>query len=111
MQAATPSPKPTGGPPADWHDGLYRRVSNALYALPGLFRTALNISGVRVTDLYTLNSALGASIEESVVENLNALRAIWDPDRTFQLYSFVRQPQVFPDVRLQTTAPGFKRKY
>jgi len=104
---ATPQgPTPSGGPPADWQNGLYQRVVNALYALPGLFKTSLNISGVRATDLFTLNSALGASIEESVVDNLNALRAIWDPDQTFQLYSFVRQPQVFPDVRLQTAAPN-----
>jgi hypothetical protein len=101
---AFPGPTPSGGPPADWQGGLYQRVMNALYALPGLFRTSLNIAGVRATDLYTLNTALGASIEESVVDNLNTLRAIWDPDQAFQLYSFVRQPQVFPDVRLQTAA-------
>src|SRR5271166_4097559 len=93
VPAAQPGPVPSGAPPAEWQGGLYQRVVNALYALPGLFKTALNISGVRATDLYTLNSALGASIEESVVDNLNALRAIWDPDGAFQLYAFVRQPQ------------------
>ena len=99
-------PQPTGGPPNNWpHRPLYDRVLAALHALPSFFTTSLNISGVRVTDLHTLNSALGASIEQSVVENLNALRAIWDPDKRYQLYSFVRQNQVFPDVRLQTTAP------
>lgn len=102
----TAGPTPSGGPPNDWQGGLYQRVVNALYVLPGLFRTTLNISGVRATDLYTLNSALGAAIEESVVDNLNVLRTVWDPDGTFQLYAFVRQPQVFPDVRLQTSAPG-----
>jgi hypothetical protein len=61
---------------------------------------------VRVTDLYTLNSALGASIEQSVVDNLNALRPIWDPDNAYELYTFVRQNQVFPDVLLQTAAPN-----
>lgn len=101
-----PEPKSAGGPPKNWeHHALYHRVVAALHALPGFFKTSLNISGARVADLHTLNSALAASIEQSVVENLNALRAIWDPDKEYQLYSFVRQHQVFPDVRLQTTAP------
>jgi hypothetical protein len=97
-------PKPRGGPAPEWQNGLYKRVVNAIYALPSLFKSSLNITGVRATDLYTLNSTLGASIEQSVVDNLNALRTIWDPDDTLRLYAFVRQPQVFPDVRLQTSA-------
>jgi len=99
-------PTPTGGPPDDWHGGLYRRVVSALYALPSLFKTNLSISGVRATDLYALNSALGNSIEESVVNNLNALRSVWDPEGVFQIYAFVRQQQVFPDVILYTPDPG-----
>lgn len=95
-----------GAPPAEWQGGLHQRVVDAIYALPGLFKTSLNVSGVRATDLFTLNSALGASIEQSVVENLNALRKIWDTEDRFRLYSFVRQAQVFPDVRLQTDAPS-----
>jgi hypothetical protein len=55
--------------------------------------------------LYTLSSALGAAIEQSVVDNLNALRPMWDPDKEYGLYSFVRQNQVFPDVLLQMSAP------
>lgn len=94
----------------EWQGGLHQRVVNAVYALPGLFRTSLNISGVRATDLFTLNSALGASIEQSVVDNLNALRRIWDTDDRFRLYTFVRQSQVFPDVRLQTDAPNVEPK-
>lgn len=103
-----PPPRPEWRkPPKDWeHRVLYDRVIDALYALPGLFENSLNISGIRVTDLHTLNNALGASIEQSVVDNLNELRKIWDPDNDYQLYSFVRQPQTFPDVRLQTDAPG-----
>jgi hypothetical protein len=94
-------------PAEDWdHRELYDRVIDAIYALPGLFESPLAIAGVRVADLHTLNTTLGASIEQSVVENLNGLRKIWDPDGTYQLYSFVRQPQSFPDVRLQTSAPG-----
>lgn len=96
----------SGGPSPEWQGGLYQRVVDAIHALPGLFNTSLNISGVRATDLFTLNSALGASIEQSVVDNLNALRKIWDPDERFHLYAFVRQSKVFPDVRLQTDAPN-----
>jgi hypothetical protein len=53
-----------------------------------------------------LNTPLGAAIEASVVENLNQLRELWDPQGNYEVYSFVRQAQVFPDVRLQTSAPG-----
>lgn len=95
------------GPAADWeHAVLYDRVLDALHALPSRFRTALKIAGISATDLFTLNTPLGAAIEASVVENLNTLRDLWDPNGQYEIYSFVRQAQVFPDVRLQTTAPG-----
>ena len=97
---------PPRGQPPEWQDGLYQRVIDAIFALPNLFKTSLNIAGIRATDLFTLNSALGASIEQSVVDNLNALRKLWDVDGRFQHYAFTRQAQVFPDVRLQTSAPG-----
>ena len=44
-----------------------------------------------------------------MVDNLNKVRSIWDPDEQYKLYRFVRQPQVFPDVRLQTDAPGMEQ--
>ncbi len=103
--AADPGPLPFGGPPAEWNDGLYQRVITAIYALPSYFQTSLVIAGIRATDLYTLNTALGAAIEQSVVDNLNSLRSIWDPSSKFSSYSFVRQPQAFPDVRLQASSP------
>ena len=100
-------PKRTGGPAAGWpHRNLYDRVIDALHALPSRFRTSLRIAGISATDLFTLNTPLGAAIESSVVENLNDLRELWDPDEKYKLYSFVRQTQAFPDVRLQTSAPG-----
>lgn len=103
------APTRQGGPQAAWeHRELYDRVLKALYALPGDFDTDISITGVRVTDLHTFNTALGAAIEQSVVENLNKVRSIWDPDERYKLYRFVRQPQVFPDVRLQTDAPGME---
>jgi hypothetical protein len=101
------APVRTGGPAQTWpHRALYDRVLDALHALPSRFRTSLRIAGISATDLFTLNTPLGAAIEASVVENLNDLRDLWDPKHEYEIYSFVRQAQVFPDVRLQTTAPG-----
>lgn len=100
-------PFPTGGPPASWHyRALYDQVLSALYALPDRFETSLNIEGVPVTDLFTMNSALGAAIEKSVVDSLNDLRDFWDPGHQYADYRFVRQSQCFPDVLLKSTNPG-----
>ncbi|WP_143155700.1 MULTISPECIES: hypothetical protein [unclassified Burkholderia] len=52
-----------------------------------------------------MNTALGAAIEQSVVDSLNAIRELWDPTRTYAAYTFVRQSQTFPDVLLKTTDP------
>ncbi len=101
------APIRTNGPDASWpHRDLYERVVEALHALPARFRTELKIAGISATDLFTLNTPLGAAIEASVVENLNLLRELWDPDEEYEIYSFLRQAQVFPDVLLTTTAPG-----
>lgn len=101
------APTRSDGPDKAWpHRALYDRVLDALHALPSRFRTSLRIAGISATDLFTLNTPLGAAIEASVVENLNDLRELWDPNHEYEIYSFVRQAQVFPDVRLQTTAPG-----
>jgi len=64
----------------------------------------LQISDFRATDIFTLNTALGASIEDAVVNGLNRLREVWDPDGRYALYRFERQAQAFPDVRLVTGA-------
>jgi len=69
--------------------------------LPVYFRTETHISGIMATDLHTLNTVLGATIEEQVVRTLNLIRTTWDPDGRYALSSFVRQPQTFPDVRLR----------
>lgn len=101
------APTRTNGPSLTWpHRQLYDRVLDTLHALPARFRTSLRIAGISATDLFTLNTPLGAAIESSVVENLNDLRELWDPEGKYEIYSFVRQAQVFPDVRLQTTAPN-----
>lgn len=102
-------PALSGGPPMSWpYRDLYEKVIKTLYALPSRFRTPLRIEGVPATDLFTMNSALGAAIEISVVDSLNELRGMWDPQNKYADYSFVRQSQRFPDVLLKTSNPNPK---
>lgn len=96
-----PSPQRHLPDPSWEHHALYKSVREAVATLPVYFRTETHISGVMATDLHTLNTVLGATIEEQVVRTLNLIRTTWDPDGRYALYSFVRQPQTFPDVRLR----------
>lgn len=103
-------PNKTGGPDFAWpHRRLYENVIKTLYALPEEFKTSLRISDFRATDIFALNSALGASIEDAVVNGLNSLREVWDSEGRYALYRFERQAQAFPDVRLVTEAPDVQR--
>lgn len=90
------------------HKDLHRGVMEALAALPTYFRTETFISGIPATDLHALHGVLGVAIEEQVVATLNTMRGTWDPTNKYALYSFIRQPQTFPDVLLQrpSTASG-----
>ena len=83
---------------------LYRDVREAIACLPIYFRTETHISGIMATDLHTLNSVLGATIEEQVVRTLNLIRNTWDPGERYAMYSFIRQAQTFPDVLLRKTS-------
>lgn len=92
-------------PAEHWkHHLLLKNVKDALYSLPSYFRTATSIEGISATDIFTLNTALGATIETQVVQTLNQMRSVWDPDDEYALYSFVRQSQTFPDVLLKRCA-------
>lgn len=117
----TSSPPPPQAPDPDrndWRFELHRRVQEALLALPGYFRTKTSIEGLDAQDLFTLNTTLGATIEQQVVETLNSMREVWDPDDHYKRYRFERYAQTFPDVRLiqretdgsQTTAFGIELK-
>jgi len=102
---APPPPPDRQLPDSSWeHYELYRNVREAVASVPIYFRTETSISGVMATDLHTLNNVLGATIEEQVVRSLNLIRKTWDPEGRYALYSFVRQPQTFPDVRLKKTS-------
>ena len=85
---------------------LMARVSGALQVLPGFFEFGTVIEGIDATDLFSLNSVLGTSIEVQVVHTLNKMRGIWDPDDNWIGYRFERQSQTFPDVRLVRRGSG-----
>jgi hypothetical protein len=98
---------PTRVEPVSWeHYDLWVRVREAILALPFHFRSETVIEGMLATDIFTLNAALSATIEEQVVSTLNALRPVWDPDKKYQTYGFVRQTQTFPDVLLRRKTDG-----
>lgn len=89
------APSPSG-PTASWpHDALYRRVIDALYAVPVHFTSRTAIEGIAATDLQTLNTVLGATIDDQVVATLNRMRAVWDPDENYQRFSFSGRPKCF----------------
>jgi hypothetical protein len=100
-----PPPRPTPDED-DPRTQLRRGVVDALRALPGHFRSETVIEGLAATDLFSLNAVLGTTIEVQVVRTLNRLRDVWDPDERWARYAFVRQPQTFPDVRLQAQRGG-----
>lgn len=94
-------------PAANWeHRKLYDAVTASLHALPSMFESDLVITGVLAPDLFTLNTSLGATLEVQVVQALNAIRRVWDPDQEYALYRWVRQSQTFPDVLLRRSGPG-----
>ena len=103
-------PGPTEPDPAWEHIELWKAVKRAIFALPTRFQSELVVSGVLSTDLFAFNASLAATIEEQVIATLNRLRAVWDADQKYALYSFERQPQTFPDVVLRTSAPDAEQK-
>ena len=78
-------------------------------AVPGYFRTTTSITGLDAKDLFALNTMLGATIEQQLVETLNSMREVWDPGTTFGDYRFERYSQTFPDVRLPARTPTARK--
>jgi len=104
-----PNPPSATEPENSWeHYDLFESVKKAIFSLPSRFESSLNIDGVLATDLFAFNSSLGATIEQQVVDSLNRLRSVWDPEQRYALYEFERQPQTFPDVVLKASAPDVK---
>jgi len=93
-------------PSLKWeHFELFQKVRDVVFSLPSHFTSETSIEGISATDIFTLNSALGATIENQVVETLNRVRSTWDPFGKYRLYTFVRQAQTFPDVLLAKLSP------
>ncbi|MDR1443066.1 MAG: hypothetical protein LBJ02_11945 [Bifidobacteriaceae bacterium] len=88
---------------------LREGVIRALLALPGYFEFGNPVSGINATDLFSLNSLLGAAIETEVVRTLNKLRNVWDPGGAWTGFRFERSSQAFPDVRLVSRSGGEPR--
>ena len=77
-----PQAPPVKEEPRDWiHYELWKRVSDAIRAVPDYFKTTTNLEGILGPDIFTLNSLLGATIEEQIVRTLNELRPVWDPNK------------------------------
>ena len=73
-------------PDSSWeHFGIWERVRQAIYALPLYFKSETDLSGLSATDIFTLNAALGATIEDNVVKTLNEIRSVWDPEGEYKL--------------------------
>jgi len=100
-------PKPSRREPEEWeHFKLWKRLREAILALPSHFNSRTKIDGMLAPDVFTLSSALGATIEEEVLQTLNRIRSVWDPDKEYETYGFMRQPQTFPDVLLRRKTNG-----
>ncbi len=100
MTAATP---PQRADPSTFPNDkreLFGGISAALAALPVYFDFDNPIMGINATDLHSLSNLMGAAIENQVVETLHAIRTVWDQERRWAEFSFVRSAQAFPDVRL-----------
>ena len=94
------APQPHTFPDGDRLGTLVDNVKDAIVALPAYFRTATRIEGLDGGELFNLSAVLGSAIEAQVVETLNRIREVWDPENCWPRHRFVRSTQTFPDVRL-----------
>lgn len=85
---------------------LLTNVKDALRSISAYFDSGTHIEGLEAGDLFNLNSVLGSSIEVQVVDTLNRIRKVWDPDNEWPEHGFERSSQTFPDVRLVARTGG-----
>jgi hypothetical protein len=100
IPAGPSAPKRAGLPEGDRRTKLVTNVREAIRALPFYFESKTVIEGLDASDLFSLNSVLGGTIEVQTVSTLNRIRNVWDPDNEWAEYGFERFSQTFPDVRL-----------
>lgn len=87
---------------------LSGNVAKAMQALPFYWSqmAQTQIEGLAASDLFSLNSVLGGTIETQTVATLNRIREVWDPDKEWSAFGFERSSQTFPDVRLVRRSAG-----
>lgn len=106
MTRSPAAPRRARIPKSDPRFQLLEHVKNALRAVPAYFDSGTHIEGLEAGDLFNLNAVLGSSIEIQVVDTLNRIRKVWDPDDEWPEYRFERSSQTFPDVRLVARSGG-----
>jgi hypothetical protein len=99
-------PKEAAFAPGNERGVLVANVRDVLRALPGYFTSETIIEGIEAGDLFSLNAVLGNAIEIQVVQALNKIRSVWDPDDKWEAHRFERRSQSFPDVRLIARQEG-----
>lgn len=62
-------------PDGDERTELRNGIVRALYALPMHFTSPINVEGIEVNDLFSINTLLGGTIEAQTVMLLNSLRS------------------------------------
>ena len=98
-------------PDTNWlHFDVWNSTKSLLYSIQNHFQTDLSIRGINVTEIFSVGALFSGILETQIVETLNRMRGIWDKDAKYFSYSFVRQPQNFPDVLLMRTAGGEEPK-
>ncbi len=101
-----PPPEPPELDDNDPRTKLRDNLMSVLAGLPSFFEFDSTFAGINATDLHSLNTLLGTSIEAQVVKALNQQRKVWDPDDEWPGYAFERQSQRFPDVLLTRRLSG-----
>jgi hypothetical protein len=96
--------QPSRVPPGEQypHFELWDRVNDLIYSLPNYFETDLVVKGINVTEIFSIGGAFSTVVDTQVVNILNRLRSVWDPDNEHSNYAFFRQSQTFPDVLLRS---------
>lgn len=98
-------------PDGDERTILRERIIKALNAVPIYFKSPINIKGLAVTDLFSMNTLLGGAIEDQTTQALNDTRNIWDPDGKYSEYFFKRYSESFSgcSIRERRRSISFNR--
>ena len=89
MNTQTP---PTQKPPDNtWeYFELWTKINELIRTLPNFFQCQIVVKGINATDVYAVGSLFSSAIESSLVEGLNKMRNIWDPENQYLSFAFKR---------------------